>query len=205
MISGPCDRMVESAGRLCDPNRVAFVDKHFVHMECSQIHLLADHSKEELRFFRYIYPQCIAENAPRFLPSSTSQGKVLSPIDRIVEDLNSFLNSDSKVANLSFGVPITICARSAFIHYSMHGKTMIERLHILLDIDNTANDMFTHFINLAFVYDNRVNIMDNIVAVAAEVNQYGQLSIFSNFGTKVMLAAPGEGARFRSQPLRPPP
>jgi len=124
-------------------------------------------------------------------------GVNLSSIGLIAKALNSFYNSDSKVANISLGVPNTIREVITFITPYMEKLRLKGAILVLaagndsLDIDNTADDLFTHFINLPFVYDNREYIMDNIVTVAA-VNQNGQLSDFSNFGTKVMLAAPGE-------------
>jgi len=126
-----------------------------------------------------------------------SQGVKLSTIGLIAKALTSFCNSESKVANLSFGVPNTILEVITFITPCMErlrlkGSILVMAAgNVSVDIDNTANDLFTHFINLPFAYDNREYTMDNIVTVAA-VNQYGQLSNFSNFGTKVMLAAPGE-------------
>ena len=101
------------------------------------------------------------------------------------------------MANLSFGVPNTISDVITFISPFMERLRLKGSILVLaagndaIDIDNNSNDLFTHFINLPFVKDNREYIMNNIVTVAA-VNQFGQLSNFSNFGTKVMLAAPGE-------------
>jgi len=130
------------------------------------------------------------------------RGRELSGIGKLSAALKDFLNSDSKVVNISAGIGVADERVIAFITPLM--KSLREKGRIITvaagnnssDVDeDSGSNLLMHFVNKD-IYEEVDGVrrsfrLDNIVAVAA-CDQNGQLASFSNYGRhKVLLAASG--------------